>query len=169
MYREGYITAEQRDKAKAENVHIVAKAGGRNRFKAPHFIDYVTNQLRERYDERVIYSGLRVYTTLNYDMQVAAENALRTGVKRFEKSRRVTEGCFVAIEPENGYVRAMVGSVDPASQFNRCTQALRQPGSSFKAFVYTAALMAGWTPNTRVCNEKRGYPAGEQDVVTQEL
>ena len=164
MYREGYITAEQRDKAKAENVHIVAKTRGRNTFKAPHFIDYVTSQLRERYDERVIYSGLRVYTTLNYDMQLAAEKALRAGVKRHERSRRVSEGCFVAIEPENGYVRAMVGSVDPASQFNRCTQALRQPGSSFKAFVYTAALMAGWTPDKAVCNERREYPAGAGKV-----
>ena len=160
MCEQGYITAEQRDDAKGQKLHVVPRALGRNTFKAPHFVDYVTNQLRDRYEERVIYSGLRVYTTLNYDMQVAAEKALREGVKRHERSRRVTEGCFVAIEPENGYIRAMVGSVSPTSQFNRCTQAMRQPGSSFKAFVYTAALMQGWTPETRVCNERRSYPDG---------
>lgn len=166
MCEQGRITPQQRDDAKAEKIRIMPRKAGRNAFKAPHFVDYVTNQLRERYDERVIYSGLRVYTTLNYDMQVAAEKALRGGVKRFEHSKRVSEGCFVAIEPENGYVRAMVGSVDPASQLNRCTQAVRQPGSLFKAFVYTAALMQGWTPDTRVSNESRSYPAGRGKVWT---
>ncbi|MCL5105025.1 MAG: PBP1A family penicillin-binding protein [Armatimonadetes bacterium] len=157
----GYITPQQRDAAKAEKLNIIPRRKGRNTYKAPHFVDYVTKQLRESYqDDRLFRGGLRVYTTLNYEMQQIAEDALRSGVKKHEKLRRVSEGCFVAIEPVTGYVRAMVGSVDPASQFNRCTQAMRQPGSSFKAFVYTAALMAGMKPTDRISNSSYQRPDG---------
>ncbi|MCX6345066.1 MAG: PBP1A family penicillin-binding protein [Armatimonadetes bacterium] len=149
----GYITPQQRDEAKAEKLDIIPRATGRNVFTAPHFVDYVIKQLRERgYSDAALYKGLRVYTTLNYDMQKAAEKALREGVRRHERQHRVTEGCFVAIEPDNGYVRAMVGSVDPKSDWNRCTQTHRQPGSSFKPFVYTAALMAGMKPGDTILN-----------------
>lgn len=161
MQAEGYITAEQRDEAKAESLHVIKRVKGRNTYKAPHFVDYVTRQLREKYGDDVLYQGgLRVYTTLNYKMQVIAEDALRNGVKKHEKLRHVSEGCFVALEPATGYVRAMVGSVDPSSQFNRCVQAKRQPGSSFKAFVYTAALAAGMKPSDRVVDSPVSFPNG---------
>ncbi|MHB9037936.1 MAG: transglycosylase domain-containing protein [Armatimonadota bacterium] len=157
----GYITPQQRDEATAEKLDIVRRAKGRNTYKAPHFVDYVTRQLKEKYGDDVLFQGgLRVYTTLNYKMQQIAEKALRDGVKKHEKLRHVSEGCFVAIEPATGYVRAMVGSVDPASQFNRCTQASRQPGSSFKAFVYTAALAAGMKPTDRILDAPVSYPGG---------
>lgn len=160
MAEQGFITAQQREQATAEKTHIVPKVRGRNTYKAPHFVDYVISQLRKQYDDDVLFSGgLRVYTTLNYDMQKAAEEALRNGVKKFERSRKVTEGCFVAIEPATGYVRAMVGSVNSSSFWNRCTQSLRQPGSAFKAFVYTAAFEeGGMTPRTSVDGHKRSYP-----------
>lgn len=160
MAKYGFIRQDQCDKAKSEKPHIVPKVAGRHTYRAPHFVDYVTSQLRERYGEEVLYRGLRVYTTLNYEMQKAAEKALRQGVKKHEHASKVTEGCFVCIEPTNGYIRAMVGSVNPASEYNRCTQAHRQPGSSFKAFVYTAAMMSGMKPTTSVCNERISYPGG---------
>jgi penicillin-binding protein 1A len=161
MAKEGYITAEQRDEAKAEPLHVIKRTKGRNTYKAPHFVDYVTKQLKEKYGDDVLFKGgLRVYTTLNYKMQEIAEDALRNGVKKHEKFRHVSEGCFVALEPATGYVRAMVGSVDPSSQFNRCVQAKRQPGSSFKAFVYTAALAAGMQPSDRVVDGPVSFPNG---------
>ncbi len=167
MAEQGFITAQQRDEAKAEEPRIVPRRTGRTSFKAPHFVDYVTGQLRDRYGDDVIYGGgLRVYTTLNYQMQEIAERALRQGVKRHERYRRVTEGCFIAIDPTNGAILAMVGSVDPKSQYNRCTQAGRQPGSSFKPFVYTAALAAGWKPTKRLPNTRVSYPAGSGKVWT---
>lgn len=154
----GMITPQERDEAKAEKLRIIPRARGRSTYKAPHFVDYVTKQLKERYGEDVVYmGGLRVYTTLNYQMQKIAEKALREGVKS-HRGRGVGEGCFVAIEPGNGYVRAMVGSVDPASHFNRCTQAVRQPGSSFKAFVYTAAIEAGMRPTDTINDTPVSYP-----------
>ncbi len=160
MADQGFITAQQQEQATAEKTHIVPKVRGRNTYKAPHFVDYVMSQLRKQYDDDVLFSGgLRVYTTLNYDMQKAAEEALRSGVRKFERSRKVTEGCFVAIEPATGYVRAMVGSVNPSSFFNRCTQSRRQPGSAFKAFVYTAAFEeGGMTPRSSVDGHRRSYP-----------
>ena len=157
----GYITAAERDKAKRDRITIVPRKRGRSTYKAPHFLDYVTGQLRERYGNDVVTAGgLRVYTTLNYEMQKIAEKALREGIKNQPKYRRVGEGCFVCIEPASGYVRAMVGSVDPKSYYNRCTQALRQPGSSFKLFVYTAALEAGMKPTDTENDRRTRYPNG---------
>ncbi len=149
----GMITQSEGEAAKAEKLRIIRKQTGRNTYKAPQFVDYVAKQLRDRYGDEVLVSGgLRVYTTLNYKMQQAAEESLRSGVSN-------TEGCFVAIEPATGYIRAMVGSVDPASHYNRCTQGSgRQPGSSFKAFVYTAAMMEGMKPTDRESNYRVSYP-----------
>lgn len=163
----GMITAEERDKAKEERLSIAPRRKGRSTYKAAHFVDYVTRQLRERYGDDVLFAGgLRVYTTLNYEMQKAAEKALREGVRKYE-SRRVTEGCFVCIEPENGYVRAMVGSVDPKSEFNRCTQGPgRQPGSAFKLFVYAAAMEAGMSPSDTEVDSLRSYPGGSGRIWT---
>jgi len=158
MAAQGYITPQEMEEAQSEPMRVVQRSRGRNSYKAAHFVDYVTKQLRERFGDDVLFSGgLRVYTTLNYKMQEKAEEALRNGVKRYSQSHKVTEGCFVCLEAETGYVRAMVGSVDPASQLNRCTQARRQPGSAFKVFVYTAALNAGWKPNDTVRDAPVSY------------
>ena len=161
----GYISPSERDQAKEQSIVVTPINKGRNSYKAPHFIDYVAKELRERYGDDVLYGGgLRVYTTLNYKMQEIAEKTLREGVGRHKKAYRVTEGCFVCIEPANGYIRAMVGSVDPSSQFNRCAQGLgQQPGSAFKAFVYTAAFEeGGMTPSSIVRNDYKSneFPNG---------
>ena len=161
----GYISLSERDQAKQQQIAISPINKGRNSYKAPHFIDYVAKELRERYGDDVLYGGgLRVYTTLNYKMQEIAEERLREGVRRHKKAYKVTEGCFVCIEPTNGYIRAMVGSVDPSSQFNRCTQGMgQQPGSAFKAFVYTAAFEeGGMTPSDKEANSYRStaFPNG---------
>lgn len=159
MAEQGYITQSQYEEAKAERVKIQPRSRGRNEFKAPHFVDYVAKQLRYQFGDDVVYSGgLRVYTTLNWEMQQIAEKALRQGVKKYERTRRVTEGCFVAVEPTSGYIRAMVGSVNPYSEYNRCTQGNgQQPGSSFKAFVYTAAMASGMKPTDRVLDARKSY------------
>ena len=163
MQDNGFIGPEEREKAAAEKLHIVPLQKGRTTYKAPHFVDYVTRQLKERYGDDVVFSGgLRVHTTLNFEMQKIAEKALREGVKKHERTRRVSEGCFVAIEPATGYVRAMVGSVDPKSYYNRCTQGFgRQPGSAFKPFVYAAAFeKLGWSPSKTIVDGFFSAPGG---------
>ena len=89
-----------------------------------------------------------VETTLDMTLERAAEEAIRTQISENGEKRDVSQGALVSID-KSGAIRAMVGGVDYAqSQFNRATDAKRQPGSTFKPFVYLAALEAGRTPNT---------------------
>jgi penicillin-binding protein 1A len=158
----GYITERQCEKAKKERPRIVPrKPTGIARYKAPWFVTYVLKQLSNEYGADLVYrGGLRVYTTLNYEMQKAAEEALREGVRN-AKHLNVTQGALVCIDPKTGYIRAMVGGVNPdftKDQFNRAVQARRQPGSAFKAFVYTAAIDNGYDPNYRISNARISFP-----------
>lgn len=119
---------------------------------ARYFIDFLKAQLVDFYPEEVLETeGLRIFTTLDMKMQFAANEALVEGLadleKRFghlfpeEYRQGKLQGCLITLSPQNGYVRAMVGGRDyVTSQFNRCTQAMRQPGSTFKPFVYLTAL-----------------------------
>ena len=154
-----YISASQRDKAKRERLTILPKPAS-PLGRAPHFVQYVLTQLRGRYsDSELRGGGFKVYTTLDYRMQRAAEKALRDGINGSSRSMRVSEGCLICIEPATGSIRAMVGSVNPKSEFNRCTMGHgRQPGSSFKLFVYAAAMEAGMTPSDTIVDERVSYP-----------
>ena len=114
---------------------------------APYFSDMVKSQLLQKYDEKTLYSkNLSIFTTLDLEMQQAAEQALSNGLKkidvaRYSKNRKNVQGCLIALEPQTGYIRAMVGGRSYAQgQFNRVIQASRQPGSAFKPVVYAAAL-----------------------------
>ncbi len=131
----GHITAAEARQAAAAPLQLVRRRGG----LAPYFADYVSSQLTERFGEALVRNGgLRVYTTLDLDAQAAARDALGN-----------LQGGIVAIDPRNGAIRAMVGGRDYIeSQFNRATQAFRQPGSAFKPFIYAAALESGWQMNT---------------------
>src|SRR3989338_9091782 len=118
---------------------------------APYFIDFLKKQLVDFYPQDVLErEGLKIFTTLDMTMQLAAEEALIQGLEELEKRfgnllpkdhPEPLQGCFIAVSPQNGYVRAVVGGRNyGTSQFNRCTQAMRQPGSTFKPFVYLTAL-----------------------------
>lgn len=162
MLELGYITSTQRDEAVNEKIKFIPrKAGGISQYKAPWFVSYVLKELSAKYDDNMLNSGgFKVYTTLNYEMQKAGEKALREGVAS-AKWQKVSQGALICIDPSNGYIKAMVGGVDPNyvhNQFNRVTQAKRQPGSTFKAFVYTAAIDNGYSPDYRISNAKITYP-----------
>jgi penicillin-binding protein 1A len=140
----------------------------RRRTTGQYFLEYVQQTLEGKYGADMVFKGgLNVYTTLNPTMQLAAEQALRDGLKALEgrtvKGKTVDhpEGAIVTIEPQTGYVRAMVGGYDFfRSEFNRAVQARRQPGSAFKPFVYMAALEAGFTPASRVEDAPVSYAVG---------
>ena len=120
------------------------------RTNAPHFVDFVKSELAERYGEKLKTEGLQIYTTLDVDLQQAAQRAVTQGLETLEKNyRRLAaaskeaplQGALIVLEPQTGSVRAFVGGRDyRLSQFNRVTQAHRQPGSLFKPFVYLAAF-----------------------------
>jgi penicillin-binding protein 1A len=160
-----YITPEQRDSALKERIHLAGLKPSHIPYKAPWFVRYVLQELADKYqcDEDMIYKGgLRVYTTLNYQMQLAAEESLRRRVRE-AKSRNVSQGALVCIDPSNGAIKAMVGGVNEdfsKDQYNRAVQAKRQPGSSFKAFVYTAAIDSGYDADYRISNARVSFPMG---------
>jgi penicillin-binding protein 1A len=133
---------------------------------APYFQEWVRQMLDDRFGEQLYTGGLQVYTTLDLDMQSAAQVSMdegwaeieaRPGFEHplYEEYAEITEpfegaespylqGLFIALDPQSGAVRAMIGGRDfRQSKFNRATQALRQAGSSFKPFVYTAAISSG--------------------------
>ncbi|MGH7392206.1 MAG: penicillin-binding protein 1A, partial [Candidatus Rokuibacteriota bacterium] len=139
----------------------------RRRTTGQYFLEYVERTLEAKYGADMVFKGgLNVYTTLNPWMQLAAEQAVREGLKALESrtskgAQEHPEGALVTIEPHTGFVKAMVGGYDFfRSEFNRAVQAKRQPGSAFKPFVYIAALEAGFTPATRVDDAPVTYPAG---------
>ncbi|MFZ2445195.1 MAG: PBP1A family penicillin-binding protein [Syntrophobacteraceae bacterium] len=120
---------------------------------APYFIDYVRRQAQELYAPGVLASeGLNIYTTLHPEMAVAAEEAVREGLRELEKdlppsgeagqgSSERLQAALIAIQPKTGAIYALVGGRDYAeSGFNRALQARRQPGSALKPFVYLSAL-----------------------------
>jgi penicillin-binding protein 1A len=137
---------------------------------APYFVEEVRRQVLTRYGENLLYrSGLDIYTTLDTEMQKKANEITEKWLVQLEKMYRFKvvrdtvetdttgsmtkyiQGALVAIEPSDGAVRALVGGRDyEESEFNRATQALRQPGSAFKPFVYTACIDNGFTPSDEV-------------------
>ena len=141
MQEYGYITADQCAKAKADKPLFMPRRTKKGyNFKAPYFVTYVLKDLYVRYGEEFIESGLTIRTTLNYAMQQQAEKSLYEGLARSPAN----QGAIIAIDNRTGYIRAMVGGRSfAAEQYNAVTQGKRQPGSTFKTFVYTAAFDTG--------------------------
>ena len=112
-----------------------------------HFFDYANKRAKELVGSDV--KDLVITTTIDPDFQTAAQASLKKILDRSGKSRNVSDGAVVLIENETGAIRAMSGGRNYSeSKFNRATQAQRQPGSSFKVFVYATALEKGFTPGT---------------------
>jgi membrane carboxypeptidase/penicillin-binding protein len=140
--------AEQQSEASAEPVTVASAAGGDNSM-APYFVDYV-NRLAESQFE-TSGNNQRIYTTIDLELQQAAEQALKRQLDRLDvtyaNSCLKPQASLVALDPHTGNVLAMVGGRNYAeSQLNRATDAMRQPGSTFKPFVYAAALEDGMSP-----------------------
>ncbi len=164
----GYITQQRADEAKAVDT-LKKIAPNRSRIKAPHFVMEVREYLRERFsDEEIEEGGLRVITTLDWDAQQRAERAVRDGVAR--NARYAAENAaLVAIDPRTAQVIAMVGSAD---YFNRdidgnvnVATRFRQPGSSFKPYVYLGMFMKGYTPDTILYDVQTAFDDGEEPYI----
>ena len=131
----------------------VVNSGSDQLLKYPYFTTYVIAELSDRYDEDMLYrAGLQVRTTLDIELQRMAEDELAATMDELGPNLNAGNAALVLIENSTGYVRARVGGRrwSQENQFNRAWQAVRQPGSSFKPFVYTAALLHGLTPESIV-------------------
>ncbi len=165
MARERYLARAEYERWKDEPLPEQPHEEGTNEL-APYFVEMVRRELDNRYGGDLYRKGYRVYTTLDVDMQRLAQDAMEKAWDRIEgvssyKHPKYTEvmakggsphegrtpylqGMFVSLEPRTGEIRALIGGRDfKDSKFNRVTQALRQPGSVFKPFVFTAALASG--------------------------
>ena len=164
MAKYGYISQEQADEAKAQDLGLVKPGSNQDNNKiASYFVNYVVQQVSDKYDSSAIYKeGLKIYTTLDLDMQKDAENAVNKDLPKGTKNAKgITQpqGALLAIETKTGDVKAMVGGRGE-DQFNRATQMYRQPGSAFKPFTYVTALEKGMSPNMMLDNSAVSFAGG---------
>lgn len=148
MQEQGYITAAEAEAASAEPLKLKPSAPKNFYSETPYFTSYVQQELRNLVSkEQLELGGLTVETTLNPRWQKRADDVIRDAVNEIGPAEGFEQAALVSIDPRTGEIRAMVGGTDfRNSQFNRATQAQRQPGSSFKTILYTAAIATGMAP-----------------------
>ena len=153
-----YISREEY--AEALSSPLPETAYYQRKYNAPYFIDFIRQQLAGKYGEDVYQKGFQVYSTIDPTMQALAEHVVREGVRQAElRTRPGVQAALVAMDISTGEIKAMVGGTDySASQFNRATMALRQPGSAFKTFVYAAAFQKGMSYNDSILDEPVSIP-----------
>lgn len=148
MVRAGYITEAERAQAASEPLALNANTPKNLYSQTPYFTSYIQQELPKYISkEQLEIGGLTIETTLNVKWQKLAEQTVRKAIADYGYGQAFEQVALVAIDPRDGEIKALVGgdSFDK-SQFNRATQAQRQPGSTFKAFVYSAAIAAGFSP-----------------------
>lgn len=148
MQEEGFISAAQKQAAIQEPIKLQTSLPKRLQLEAPYFSSYILQELPKLVPSDVLANGgLIVETTLNPNWQKAAEAAVTKTLKNQGRWQNFKQAALVAIDPRNGEIQAMVGGKDFGKyQFNRVTQAQRQPGSTFKSFVYATAIATGKSP-----------------------
>lgn len=141
MLEHNFINRPQYEKAENEPL---PEAPNFRSYEAPYFVEMLRQEMETKYSN-LYTAGYRAYTTIDYTMQKAAEEAVRNGVELIEKRvRKGIQAALIAMDLRTGHVKAMVGGTDFwKNQYNRTTQALRQPGSAFKPFVYLSAIENG--------------------------
>lgn len=185
MRNDGYLTAPEAEKWKSYPVLLSSRSDFSE--VAPYFVEHVRQILDAQFGSRLYREGLRIYTTLDLDMQQAVERALTAQLVAIENGKYgnfnhptyrdyieekeglgpgpdmspYLQGMAIILDAQTGEIRALVGGRDfDDSKFNRATQARRQPGSTFKPFVYSAAVRAGF-PLSRIVVDEPVSIAGD--------
>ncbi|MBI2029415.1 penicillin-binding protein [Candidatus Gottesmanbacteria bacterium] len=163
MREDGYITKEEEEAAKKELPGLSFQPQ-RKDILAPHFVMYVREQLLDRFGEKSIEEdGLRVFTTLDYELQEKSQQAVFEEVEK-AKGLQVGNGAALAMDPNTGEILVMIGSkdyfaTDEDGNYN-VTTALRQPGSTLKPITYAAAFKKGFTPSSIIMDVPTKFPGG---------
>ncbi len=152
MVDSGFITKEESEAA-AKEMLVIQPLTKKKPPLAPYFRDYVRSEAIEKLgisEEQFDQGGIKIHTTLDLNAQKIAEDTVAQNLKKYDE----LQAALVAIDPRNGHIKAMVGGRDYSeNQFNRVFAKTRQPGSSFKPFVYLTALQQGFTPVKRYKSE----------------
>ncbi len=184
MHDLGFISKEEKIDAKSTPLPMITF---REKDKAaPYFVEYVRKKLIDKFGGNLLYKGgLRIYTTMDLEMQKIAQKSLLDSLQDFDQTKKKelieeefedgdydnieevelstgafqkVQGAIISVDPRNGQIRAMVGGRDfSESEFNRAMQANRQPGSGFKPFIYTAAIDQGFTAADILDDSPRVY------------
>jgi len=164
MAETGAITADEASQAKQSGLQVSSSKGRIDVSDAPYFADFVQNQLADIVAGTGAAEHLRIYTTIDLDLQRAAYAAVSKQLAALDKvqGKRFAPGtlqaALVAMNAKTGEIVAMVGGRDYSkSQLNRATDAMRQPGSVFKPFVYATALNTAYDPVPRVITAATTY------------
>lgn len=158
-----FITQNEYDSAIKEKVVFLPKS--LSGIKAAHFVMYIKDYLENKYGEDMLQNGgLKIVTTLDYDLQSKAEEIVKKYVIDNQKKFKASNAALVATDPKTGQILVMVGSRDYFDKeingnFNVAT-AHRQPGSSFKPFVYATAFNQGYLPETPVFDVNTEFNSG---------
>ncbi len=163
MLEDGYITKEQSEAAEKQEL-VYRTAQNEIGFKAPHFVLYVKEKLIEQFGDKLVEGGgLKVTTTLDYDLQDRSQKIVKDEIDKLQRYK-VGNGAAVVIDPKTGQILAMVGSKDYFdSEYDgnvNVALSLRQPGSSTKPITYAAAMQKGYTASTVLMDVKTEFPGG---------
>ena len=161
MVKYGFINAEQAAQAKAKKM-VYSTSHKVKSDPRGYFFDMISQKVIEEVGADALYKGgLKIYTTLDMDMQKAAENAMRHLPSYYTDGKKLTQPqmALAAVDPKTGYVKAMIGGRGQ-DKFNRATLAVRQPGSAFKPFVYLTAMQNGFTPASIIEDEEEEFAKG---------
>ncbi len=161
MVKYEFITSSSATKARNTKLKLMTRSTKTDDKKeiATYFVDYVTQHMIDKYGADAVYKeGLKIYTSLDLDMQEAAEKAMQQlpDSRTDSNGLKQPQGALVAIDPHTGLIKAMVGGRG-TDQFNRAVLAERQPGSAFKPFVYLAAIESGMTPSSIIDDSPISY------------
>jgi penicillin-binding protein 1A len=165
MLELGWITQSEYDNAVNEEIKYGKRIRSFQGSALPYITNAVAQELARKFGrEALLKGGMRVQTTIDADFQEMAEETIKRWHTRLAgEGLNKNQMALVAIDPRTHFIKALVGGVDSkTSEFNRATQALRQPGSSFKPFVYYTAFASGkFTPDSTIVDSPVGYRDGD--------
>lgn len=163
MRQLGWITPEEEQAALKQPIHL-GEIKSFQTSRSPYITEAVVQELTDRFgQDEVLKGGMRVQTTVDVNFQAMAERVIRENHQRLSQQGVYADQiALAAVDPRTHFIKALVGGVSyKESQYNRATQALRQPGSAFKPFVYYAALASGkYTPDSIIDDSPVSYPDG---------
>lgn len=153
MYKMKYIDKATYEKAKKEDIKLSSMPVMYATNKAPYFCDYVMKDLQKLgfTEEEIVNGGYKVITTLNYNAQIKANEAIINNLNAWGLKSDKNQAAVFSFSPIDGRILVYAGGKDYSkSQYDRVTQSLRPSGSAFKPFIYTAALEKGYSPNDMI-------------------